>query len=197
MIQKVSASLQSSNLDLLSAVSLVKSLREHLNKMIRGIDERFSQETLNLIASMGKMLKLQTDDADIKILSEAFNLKNIHTEIKLLINIPEIESICGSSNINISKWLDWLVDSGRSEIFSDFYKSLKLFVTIPVTSCSCERAFSKLTIVKSKLRSVMTQERLNALMLIFIEQHIATEIDLEDVIEEFKVLIPGKRRIEL
>jgi len=26
---------------------------------------------------------------------------------------------------------------------------------------------------------------------------IATEIDLEDVIEEFKVLIPGKRRIEL
>ncbi|XP_060846033.1 uncharacterized protein LOC132925678 [Rhopalosiphum padi] len=262
MIQKVSASLQSPNLDLLSAVSLVKSLREHLSKlrsddnnfiviynevlsvcqknlisipevkkrkftrkiddnstlytvdskieemryftsypmldeMIQGIDERFSQETLNLIASMGKMLKLQTDDADIKILSEAFNLKNIHTEIKLLINIPEIESICGSSNINISKWLDWLVDSGRSEIFSDFYKSIKLFVTIPVTSCSCERAFSKLTIVKSKLRSVMTQKRLDALMLIFIEQHISTEIDIDDVIEEFKVLIPGKRRLEL
>jgi len=44
-------------------------------------------------ASMGKMLKLQTDDADIKILSEAFNLKNIHKKIKLLINIPVIESI--------------------------------------------------------------------------------------------------------
>lgn len=43
----------------------------------------------------------------------------------------------------------------------------------------------------------MTQERLNALILIFIEQHIATEVDLDDVIEEFKVLIPGKRRIEL
>jgi len=73
--------------------------------MIRGIDEHFSQEKLNLIVSMEKMLKLQTDDADIKILSKAFNLKNIHTEIKLLINIPKIESICGSSNINILKWL--------------------------------------------------------------------------------------------
>jgi hypothetical protein len=74
-----------------------------LDEIIREIDERFSQETLNLIASMGKILKLQTDNADIKILSEVFNLKNIHTEIKLLINIPEIESICGSSKIKISK----------------------------------------------------------------------------------------------
>lgn len=45
-----------------------------LDEIIWGIDERFSQETLNLIESMGKMLKLQTDDAEIKILSEAFNL---------------------------------------------------------------------------------------------------------------------------
>jgi len=42
----------------------------------------------------------------------------------------------------------------------------------------------------------MTQKRLNALMLIYIE-HISTENDLEDVIEEFKVLILGKRRVEL
>jgi hypothetical protein len=34
-------------------------------------------------------------------------------------------------------------------------------------------------------------------MLIFIEQHIFTEIDIEDVIEEFKVLMPGKRKLEL
>jgi len=34
-------------------------------------------------------------------------------------------------------------------------------------------------------------------MLIFIEQNIATEIDPEQVIEEFKVLILGKKRLEL
>jgi hypothetical protein len=109
--------------------------------MIRGIVERFSQETLNLIASTGKMLRLQTDDVDIQILSEALNLKNIHAEIKLLINLPKLKSICASSNINISKWLDWLVDRGCSEFFLDFYKSIKLLVTIPLTSCSYERAF--------------------------------------------------------
>jgi len=40
MIQKVNASLQSPNLDLLSAVSLVKSLREHLSKL-RSYDNNF------------------------------------------------------------------------------------------------------------------------------------------------------------
>ncbi|KAF0770774.1 zinc finger MYM-type protein 1-like [Aphis craccivora] len=52
-----------------------------LDDIIRGIDECFSQETLNLIESMGKMLKPQTCDAEIKILSESFNL---NTEIKLI-----------------------------------------------------------------------------------------------------------------
>lgn len=55
--------------------------------------------------------------------------------------MSEIESISGSSNINISKWLDWLGDSGHSEIFLVFYKYLKLFVSIPVTSCSSEKEF--------------------------------------------------------
>jgi hypothetical protein len=47
--------------------------------------------------------------------------------------------------------------------------------------------------------SMMTKKRLDdyGLMLILIEQHISTEIDIEDVIEEFKVIIPGKRKLEL
>lgn len=41
----------------------------------------------------------------IKIVSKAFNLKYIDTEIKLVINIAETESLRGSSNIINSKWL--------------------------------------------------------------------------------------------
>lgn len=42
----------------------------------------------------------------------------------------------------------------------------------------------------------MTQ-KLQALILIIMEQHIFTEIDIEDVIKEFSVLILGKRKLEL
>jgi hypothetical protein len=65
------------------------------------------------------------------------------------------------------------------------------------TSCSCERTFSKLTIVKSKLRLAITEKCLDALILGFTEQHISTEIDIEVVNEEFKFLVTGKRRFKL
>jgi hypothetical protein len=43
----------------------------------------------------------------------------------------------------------------------------------------------------------MLQERLDSLMLIFIEQKMASEINIEDVIDEFKACVPIKRKLEL
>lgn len=43
-----------------------------LNEKIQGIDDRFPQETLNLILSMGKLLKLQLNEPTINAVSEAF-----------------------------------------------------------------------------------------------------------------------------
>jgi hypothetical protein len=85
----------------------------------------------------------------------------------------------------------------RNNFLTNIFKTLSLFVTIPVTSCSCERAFSKLIFVKNKLRSQMSQERLECLLMIFVEQEMATNINFEDIIEEFKSLTPAIRRLEL
>lgn len=43
----------------------------------------------------------------------------------------------------------------------------------------------------------MKQERLDAMMLIFVEQELASQINYEDVIDEFKNLHPFERRLEL
>lgn len=59
----------------------------------------------------------------------------------------------------------------------NFYKTIHLISTIPVTSCSCERAFSKLNIVKSKLRANMHQERLYSLLFMAVKQEACMKID--------------------
>lgn len=70
-------------------------------------------------------------------------------------------------------------------------KVLKGFSVIPsVTSASCERVFSKLTHVKTKLRTTMTQKRLDNLMLPYMEPKMAKNIDIDDVIDEFKKMVP-------
>jgi len=113
-------------------------------------------------------------------------------ELRLIRAIPDFEE--GTSNNTIHKWLEKLSTLGN---FINVYKTLKLFTTIPVTTCSCERAFSKLSLVKTKLRSQMKQNRLDSMMMIFVEQELASQINADDIIDEFKSMYPGTRRLEL
>ncbi|VAH99338.1 unnamed protein product [Triticum turgidum subsp. durum] len=61
----------------------------------------------------------------------------------------------------------------------------RILLTIPVTVATAERSFSKLKLLKSYLRSTMTQERLNGLATIALENDGLEKINYEDVIEDF------------
>ncbi|KAF0685511.1 zinc finger MYM-type protein 1-like [Aphis craccivora] len=156
-----------------------------MNDLLNGLNDRFNQETLKLILAVTNILKLEPSQEDLLYLNNVFGIdsEQIQVEIMLLKNIPNIPS--GTTSKTLHQWIDFLNSNNRTIIV--------LFTTIPVTTCSCERAFSKLTIVKTKLRSTMIQERLDALMFLFIEQQMTTNINYDEVIEEFKVMIPTKR----
>lgn len=53
--------------------------------------------------------------------------------------------------------LEFLVAKGLEEIFPNLWIALRIFVTIPVSVASCERSFSKLKLIKTYLRSTMSQ----------------------------------------
>jgi len=72
-------------------------------------------------------------------------------------------------NHNYIRIIFGLAENDKQTIFSNVYKLLLTFQTIPVINGSSEQAFSQLTIMKSELGSTMTQGRLNSLMLIFVE----------------------------
>ncbi|CAI6369554.1 unnamed protein product [Macrosiphum euphorbiae] len=90
----------------------------------------------------------------------------LKTEINLLKHTDNI--IPKGEKNKCGDWINWLTQSncGRETIFCNVIKALKTFMIIPVTSCACERSFSKLSIVKTKLRSTMTQDSLSKNLLI-------------------------------
>ncbi len=74
-------------------------------------------------------------------------------------------------------------NSGLKSIFVEIYTALHIAVTLFVSSATTERSFSKLKLVKNKLRSTMTENRLASLMIIACENDI--QIDNDEVIEIF------------
>ena len=71
------------------------------------------------------------------------------------------------------------------ETYPNVEIALRLFLTLAVTSASCERSFSKLKIIKNYLRSTMGQERVTDLGIIAIEREFARSLDFADLIEDF------------
>lgn len=69
--------------------------------------------------------------------------------------------------------------------FPEICTALMLFVTIPVTTASAERSFSKLKLIKTYLRNSMGQDRLRNLAILSIENSMARSLNFDDVIDTF------------
>ncbi|XP_071699464.1 uncharacterized protein [Rutidosis leptorrhynchoides] len=73
----------------------------------------------------------------------------------------------------------------KMDIFPNDLLAYKIWLTVPVTVASAERSFSKLKLLKNYLRSTMTQERLNGLEIISIENRFLSNVDYDKLIEVF------------
>ena len=73
----------------------------------------------------------------------------------------------------------------RHDCFPNASITYRVLLTIPMTVASAERSFSKLKLLKSYMRTTMTQERLNDLTTIALEGDMLEKINYEDMIEHF------------
>lgn len=85
-----------------------------------------------------------------------------------------------------------LVETKRHKVFDMVYLLLKLVLLLPVATASVERAFSAMSLVKTKLRNKMRDSLLDDYLVTYIERDIFFEVNEEDIIETFMAL--RKRR---
>lgn len=131
---------------------------------------------------------LQFPDEILKCLCSSYTFFN---ETALRSQLRYLYRTYASSNIsNINELLKILKTEDISDVLSEVYKALQLFLTIAPTSCGNERAFSTLKRIKSYTRNKMADQRLSNLGFLNIEKDELTRLQSGEtfydlVIEKF------------
>jgi len=148
---------------------------------------------------------LQLEELKNEYLIFASSFKNLHSSLILTsltnseneISIEENTDACDSDSSSNSNTLTKIAEKNLTSIqilklissyglcaaFPNLYVAYKYLCTIPATSVSSERSFSKLKLIKTRLRSTMQQNRLESLLLLSCEKDI--DIDLEEAINKY------------
>jgi len=67
--------------------------------------------------------------------------------------------------------------------YNELFEVYKFLLTIPLTQVTCERSFSKLKIIKTRLRSCLTQDNLESLFLMNCERELLADITPDRVMD--------------
>ena len=171
--------------------------------MKTSISTRFNSQSAPILKGLGYLgpERLNSPDA----------LKNIQNAVDWYRDDLETDSLEGQllslqNSQTLQRVLGKANKEGRAATFIELYEEIKgdlscygevkklmeIALALPLTSCSAERAFSKLKLIKTRLRSTMGQERLQSLMLMSVESDILTNLNTKLLVKEFADLAPRK-----
>ena len=78
-----------------------------------------------------------------------------------------------------------MVSNGLQELLPNLAVALRILLTVPVTVASGGRSFSRLKLIKTFLRSMMSQDRLVGLAILSIENDVVQTVDFADLLPQF------------
>lgn len=78
-----------------------------------------------------------------------------------------------------------IVENDLHSTFANAEIALRIYLSMMVTNCSGERSFSKMKIIKNRLRTTMSQDRLANLTLLSLENDILRDLPFESLITTF------------
>jgi len=106
------------------------------------------------------------------------------TELSTQLKMLSVHFAEQGSQVTLHNYLRSLPAAQRS-FYSQVCILVRLILVMPATNATSERSFSALRRIKSYLRTTMSQQRLNNLMVLFIHRDSLDEMDLEEVANEF------------
>ncbi|XP_071701334.1 uncharacterized protein [Rutidosis leptorrhynchoides] len=107
-------------------------------------------------------------------------------------NHPELKKVQ-----TIAELCRGLQETNRSEVYPLLDRLIRLILTLPVSTATSERAFSSMKIVKTRLRSSMSDDFLKHCLILYIERDIAETFSIDEIIDDFSFKKPRRVRLQM
>ena len=158
-----------------------------LDRVLSEMGHRFNEEDQSILTSLSSLIFSQTPE------EEAFNaVADFYGLDKDLLQVDHklLQQFKNNleSTYNASSLYEELFGTGLLPLMPKFEKVLRIFTSIPATSCSSERSFSALRRIKTYVRNRMGQDRLSDVAVLNIEKSYANLVlknYMNDVIDAF------------
>lgn len=152
----------------------------HLDKSVDHQQQSIEPE-VNVTGTSGRHA-IQKDLDDIcKHYKDDLDSRRLVTQLEVL------RDVCRDRKINTVRDVCLCLmkySSVYDELFSEVARLLRLFLVIPATSATAERSFSTMRRLKTYLRSTMTAQRLNSVMVMHAHTDMLDELnDINTVVE--------------
>ena len=172
---------------------------EALDLIVGCIDDRFNQPGYRIYHSLESLLskacKQEDLDSDLDVVcdfyGDDFDKELLKTQLQTLgVHYQQVLGQTGegtSPTLSIFDIKSYLLSlsPGQLSLLSQVKRLAQLVLVMPATNASSERSFSALRRVKNYLRTTMTQERLNYLMLLHVNKDKTDALDLKVLHNEF------------
>ncbi|XP_065862285.1 uncharacterized protein [Euphorbia lathyris] len=133
----------------------------------------------NKLLEVLKGLDLSVDDVRGQGYDNGSNMKAKHQGVQTRVLQITLSSDELMSTIEILEFVK------IADCYPNVSIAYRILLTLPMTVASAERSFSKLTLIKTYLRSSTSQERLSGLAILSIEKEILGTMDADNIINDF------------
>lgn len=173
----------------------VESFLPVIDQILVSLDQRITaysvvNERFGFIRQLDKMSTNDIKHAAAKLV-ETYNSDledSLSNELVQLVDLCKEHADFVTIDTGISReqlLYKFIVDKHLVDTFPNVAIALRMYLVLMVANSSSERSFSKLKLIKNRLRTTMTQQRLSDLSLLSIETDILREMDCSGIIDEF------------
>lgn len=164
-----------------------------LDRMLNELDCRFSEvnaDVMNGIQACNPLSDNFLSEQSLKELAKHYKMQLLTEEVLVAKNYIGRRKEAGdiADTQTVYKLLD-------PQMFPSLKKIMQVALTLPVSSCSCERSFSVLRRLHTWLRVTMGQTRLQHLAVMSVEKSVLESIEEDAIINRFANM--HKRRYSL